>query len=101
MGLSHSHLCRSKQLGSADKAAVRRLVTGAFQRVIATGGQSLGEVRQPSIDAIAHMNRKHACMHACKFLHIRCSLEYWLLDEPSLPPSGCLVFALGCFVMAT
>lgn len=34
---------RSEQLGSADKAAVRRLVATAFQRVIATGGQSLGE----------------------------------------------------------
>lgn len=45
MRLSDTHLlCRSEQLGSADKAAVRRLVTGAFQRVIATGGQSLGEV---------------------------------------------------------
>lgn len=37
-------VCRSEQLSSADKAAVRRLVTSAFQRVIATGGQSLGEV---------------------------------------------------------
>ena len=48
-------MCRSNQLGSADKAAVRRLVTGAFQRVIATGGQSLGEVRHRSVAAVAHM----------------------------------------------
>lgn len=47
-------MCRSNQLGSADKAAVRRLVTGAFQRVIATGGQSLGEVRHLSVAAVAH-----------------------------------------------
>ena len=55
-------MCRSEQLGSADKAAVRRLVTGAFQRVIATGGQSLAEVRQPS-HAIAQMIRT---MQGCK-----------------------------------
>lgn len=35
---------RSSELSDVDHAAVRRLVTGAFQRVIATGGQSLGEV---------------------------------------------------------
>ncbi|DBA72696.1 TPA: hypothetical protein ACH3X2_010232 [Trebouxia sp. C0005] len=34
---------RSSELSDVDHAAVRRLVTGAFQRVIATGGQSLGE----------------------------------------------------------
>ncbi len=44
---SHSGLVgvyRSSELSDVDHAAVRRLVTGAFQRVIATGGQSLGEV---------------------------------------------------------
>ncbi|DBA86265.1 TPA: hypothetical protein ACH3X1_005765 [Trebouxia sp. C0004] len=34
---------RSSELSDVDHAAVRRLVAGAFQRVIATGGQSLGE----------------------------------------------------------
>ena len=63
-------MCRSEQLGSADKAAVRRLVTGAFQRVIATGGQSLEEVRQPSTHAIAHMIRS---MHGCKSYSVNIS----------------------------
>ena len=37
-------LCRSSELSDADKASVRRMVSGAFQRVVATGGQTLGEV---------------------------------------------------------
>ena len=40
----HLALCRSSELSTTENVAVRRLVQGAFQRVVATGGQSLGEV---------------------------------------------------------
>lgn len=43
------NFCRTSELSSTENAAVRRLVQGAFQRVVATGGQSLGEVCQSCV----------------------------------------------------
>ena len=122
MSLRYCHLwCRSEQLSSADKAAVRRMVTSAFQRVVATGGQSLGEVntmgsffctcirgRVPrSLLCIGHDCHLKACPSSLTVapwnkltrpqLHDEVKYEVFLrvrLDNNAAAGSACCVFCL-------
>lgn len=56
---------RSSELNSGENAAVRRLVQGAFQKVVVTGGQSLGEVPgffcHPLCVHVSDLNKTCSC----------------------------------------